>query len=235
MNTEYLIRLALILGQHRKLKLTTVSTYACRDGKVLGQLQAGAGITVRRYGDILRWFSDHWPDNLAWPPDIPRPRRTPPPGSDTQLPNARNGSRDGTAKPPANATACRVLAAVRAALERRDEAALSDDWRGVDEAKEAALNVACTLGPDGTLASPDAFCRALKVSRATYDKTVERFSDGTPGESAKPRQFRGRPSAPRKYWTRLRPAATGASRANGPGLRKKRKEPQASGGSGPET
>lgn len=48
MNTEYLIRLARQFSQHKSPTIATVSTYACNDGKVLGRLQAGAGITIRR-------------------------------------------------------------------------------------------------------------------------------------------------------------------------------------------
>ncbi len=37
------------------------------------RLRAGARCTVKTYGRALQWFSDHWPADLAWPTDIPRP------------------------------------------------------------------------------------------------------------------------------------------------------------------
>ncbi len=29
------------------------------------------------YNRVLQWFSDHWPGELPWPPDIPRPAPSP--------------------------------------------------------------------------------------------------------------------------------------------------------------
>ncbi len=75
METTSLIRLAEAYGQHLNLTLSTVSTYAANDGKKLPHLKAGGGCTVKTAAAVLQWFSDSWPDDLAWPKDIARPPR----------------------------------------------------------------------------------------------------------------------------------------------------------------
>lgn len=73
MNTHMLIILAETYAAHRGLKLSTVSTYAAADGKFFRELKSGAGCTLRRAQNVLNWFHENWPDDLAWPQDIPRP------------------------------------------------------------------------------------------------------------------------------------------------------------------
>ena len=73
------------------------------------------------------------------------------------------------------------LEATRIALQRR-EAALADvdaiDWDAAQEAEAEALEAACTLDATGRLASPEAFCLAVRVSRHTLDDTVRRYGRG---------------------------------------------------------
>lgn len=74
MTTEDLVRLAETYSRHRGLTLSTVSTYAANDGKWFGTLKAGrAGCTIRKANRVLRWLSEHWPQDLPWPADIDRP------------------------------------------------------------------------------------------------------------------------------------------------------------------
>lgn len=77
MDIDALIKLAEAYASHAGLKLTTVSTYACNDGKWLDGLKSGrAGCTFRKAHSVTQWFSDHWPTDLAWPEDVPRPSKT---------------------------------------------------------------------------------------------------------------------------------------------------------------
>lgn len=70
------IKLAEVFTGHSGLTLSTVSTYAARDGKWLPALKAGtAGCTIRKAERVLSWFSDNWPSDLEWPRDIPRPSK----------------------------------------------------------------------------------------------------------------------------------------------------------------
>ena len=41
------------------------------------RLRDGGSCTIRLYLRVLRWFSDHWPEHLEWPPGVPRPEPAP--------------------------------------------------------------------------------------------------------------------------------------------------------------
>ena len=74
MGTDAVIRLGELYAAHTGLKISTVSSYAANDGKWLTALQRGSsGCTVRRLANVVGWFADNWPADLAWPSDIPRP------------------------------------------------------------------------------------------------------------------------------------------------------------------
>lgn len=78
MNKLDLVRLGEIYARHTGLRLSTISTYAANDGKWLGNLKSSsvASCTVRKANAVFSWFSDHWPADLDWPIDIPRPPKT---------------------------------------------------------------------------------------------------------------------------------------------------------------
>ena len=73
MDKKTLIQLAEVWRDHKGLKLSTVSTYAARDGKFFDRLIEGADCTIGTAERITKWFSDHWPEDLEWPDDVPRP------------------------------------------------------------------------------------------------------------------------------------------------------------------
>lgn len=75
MKVEQIIKLAERFARHRSLSLSTVATYAANDGKTFERLRNGGSCTIRTADRIVSWFSDHWPEDLAWPSDIPRPKR----------------------------------------------------------------------------------------------------------------------------------------------------------------
>jgi hypothetical protein len=33
----------------------------------------GGDIGIARFERAMQWFSDHWPENVEWPPGVPRP------------------------------------------------------------------------------------------------------------------------------------------------------------------
>lgn len=76
METLTLVRLAETYAGHHSLSLSTVSTYARNDGKFFDRLRSGAGCTLKTAAAVLQWFSDHWPEDLAWPQEIARPAKT---------------------------------------------------------------------------------------------------------------------------------------------------------------
>ena len=52
-------------------------TYASRlltgSGDTVSRMERGTSLTARRAAHIIQNASDHWPDDLVWPADIPRP------------------------------------------------------------------------------------------------------------------------------------------------------------------
>ena len=131
------------------------------------RLKCGRTLTILRADRALRWFSDNWPTNLAWPPDIPRPT---PSESVTRPSEYRNG---GPAPAPAPAD---LMASVTRALDAGDE--------------PAAIECAMVLNAKGLIASPNALCQALRVERYVYDQVVKRYTDSRPGERKRPRHLR---------------------------------------------
>lgn len=73
MHCEFLIRLVHLYGAAAGLTPRTVSTYAAGSGDFCDRLERGHDITTRRAERVIQWFSDHWPEGLEWPSDIPRP------------------------------------------------------------------------------------------------------------------------------------------------------------------
>ena len=51
-----------------------ISDLACANPYLFKRLRANRGCTIATYNRVLAWFSDHWPEGLQWPADIPRPR-----------------------------------------------------------------------------------------------------------------------------------------------------------------
>ena len=157
------------------------------------RLQRGHDVTSRRAARIAQWHSDNWPPDLDWPDDIPRPE----PSSPEDEPVAHtNGHRNGSAA--SAPTPADLIATVQAALKRRDEAALAQDWNAAKDAKEAALKAGRTLGPDGTLASREALRLALgkrvRSRNAFYNgyyNVTGKYADGKTRGDKEPTRFMG--------------------------------------------
>ena len=73
MDCEVLIRLVHEYARAVGLTTRTVSTYAAGSGDFCDRLERGHDLTTRRAARVVQWFSDHWPADLPWPDDIPRP------------------------------------------------------------------------------------------------------------------------------------------------------------------
>ena len=55
------------------VSLSTIGNRALNNGRFFNRLSRGNGCTVRNYNRACQYLSDHWPEDLDWPPDIPRP------------------------------------------------------------------------------------------------------------------------------------------------------------------
>ena len=74
-----LTTLARVLACHLNRSVSTVSRLATGSGETIPRLGRGHAITTRRAARTRQWFSDHWPEGLEWPAEIPRPPVTPEP------------------------------------------------------------------------------------------------------------------------------------------------------------
>ncbi len=160
MSADDLTRLGRVYARRRGLALSTVGRLAGGQGTFFDRVAAGR-VTIRRVDRAIQWFSDHWPAELAWPEDLPRPE--PRPGS----PAASAAENDMMEDP---------VQAVRAALDLARARAEAGDREGVRKAEEAAFEAGSRLRPDGRIASVPALCDALHLSRDVYYDVVRRFA-----------------------------------------------------------
>ena len=77
MTQSDLLLLARTLAEARGVTLSTVSRWATRDRNpmLFDRLAAGRGCTPRTVDRIGRWFRNHWPRQVEWPPSVPRQER----------------------------------------------------------------------------------------------------------------------------------------------------------------
>lgn len=75
MGSDNLLRVAQRYASTKGVELSTLATYAAGDSRFFARLRDGR-VTIRRADAVARWISDHWPDHLEWPPDVPRPEPT---------------------------------------------------------------------------------------------------------------------------------------------------------------
>lgn len=73
MNTADLIEQAKTYSGHTGRTLSTIGSYAVRDGKFFDRLERGGGCTLKTAKRVVVWFDTNWPADLEWPSDIPRP------------------------------------------------------------------------------------------------------------------------------------------------------------------
>jgi hypothetical protein len=58
----------------RKIALPTLGRLAAGDWRFFERLgQHDKTFTVRKYDEVMRWFSENWPDGAEWPASVPRP------------------------------------------------------------------------------------------------------------------------------------------------------------------
>ena len=182
MNGYHLVTLAERYGAHEGITHWAVSYRVARKGDLFARLRDGHSCTIRTYTRVVQWLSDHWPADLEWPADILRPAPSPD-------------------SPAAQAAAISIstpemeiadpMAAVEAAQEREDAEWQCEpvDPEAVAAAKAEALAAGSTLGDDGRIACPEALCRALGLSRSTYQHVISQYADGGPRDRDRPRRL----------------------------------------------
>jgi hypothetical protein len=58
----------------KKLQLTTLGRIVAADSPFFTRLSSNSSFTIRKYDEVMRWFSANWPDDLPWPEGVGRPR-----------------------------------------------------------------------------------------------------------------------------------------------------------------
>ncbi|MBN7785173.1 hypothetical protein JYP51_09600 [Ponticoccus gilvus] len=77
MTTEDLVTLAERYALHVDRSEQTISNWITgTHARLFTRLRAGLGCNAKTLTKAFQWFSDNWPDDLAWPSDIPRPSKS---------------------------------------------------------------------------------------------------------------------------------------------------------------
>ena len=75
--TSKLLQLAQTLAAHEGVGHFAISMRIFGKGDFFHNIiTKGSDCRTRTAERVMQWFSDNWPDDLAWPRDIPRPAKT---------------------------------------------------------------------------------------------------------------------------------------------------------------
>ena len=70
------VKLIELFANSRHRSPHTIGRLAAGSGDFYIRLKRGHDITTRRADRFAQWLSDHWPSDLDWPAEIPRPPRS---------------------------------------------------------------------------------------------------------------------------------------------------------------
>lgn len=56
-----------------KVEDKTISSRVFADSKKLTALRSGSDLTITRFNEAMRWFSENWPAKAKWPEKVSRP------------------------------------------------------------------------------------------------------------------------------------------------------------------
>ena len=74
---RHLVALCEIFAERTGGSVSTVSRRATGSGDTIARLRRGCAITTRRAERAFQYLSDHWPEFVEWPADVPRPAPSP--------------------------------------------------------------------------------------------------------------------------------------------------------------
>ncbi|HCQ52719.1 MAG TPA: hypothetical protein DIV82_00505 [Brevundimonas diminuta] len=69
---SHLITCATAYAAAMRLSTTTVGRLAVNDWRFFDRMADGAGFTVAKYDEVMRWFDANWPPAADWPQGVPR-------------------------------------------------------------------------------------------------------------------------------------------------------------------
>lgn len=69
-----LLRCAEAYASAKEMELSTIARLAAGDWRFFKNLKAdNKTFTVRKYDEVIQYFSNNWPSDKDWPKDIARP------------------------------------------------------------------------------------------------------------------------------------------------------------------
>lgn len=71
--TAQLLELGTLYASAMRLEDSTVGRLCAADGRFFARLRHGKTFSVRKFDDVVAWFSANWPADMPWPSDIERP------------------------------------------------------------------------------------------------------------------------------------------------------------------
>jgi hypothetical protein len=74
---NHLFKLAERFCASRRMEEATVGRLCAADGRFFLRLRAGKTFTIKKFDEVVRWFSENWPDGAEWPAEIARPAAEP--------------------------------------------------------------------------------------------------------------------------------------------------------------
>ena len=71
--SSHLLQLATAYGAAHSLGESTVGRLCAADGRFFSRIRDGSTFTIKKYDEVIEWFSAHWPAGADWPEGIQRP------------------------------------------------------------------------------------------------------------------------------------------------------------------
>jgi hypothetical protein len=68
-----LLTVARVFGEAKGLKDSTVGRFCAQDGSFFTRIRDGRTFTVKKFDEVLLWFSANWPEGAEWPDGVARP------------------------------------------------------------------------------------------------------------------------------------------------------------------
>lgn len=63
----HLIALGEAFAEAKKLELATVGRLCAADSRFFSRIREGKTFTVKKYDEVVGWFSSNWPNGAVWP------------------------------------------------------------------------------------------------------------------------------------------------------------------------
>jgi hypothetical protein len=70
--TEQMLVTANVFAAATARSRATLATKLRNDGKFFDRVEAGGGVLLQHYEQVMRWFSDNWPAAVPWPAGVLR-------------------------------------------------------------------------------------------------------------------------------------------------------------------